>query len=55
MQVEESENLDKNDKDFINDINKSDYQIIDNLNQIPPNLFNPIPFQTKLFINFFFK
>ena len=55
MQVEENENLDKNDKDFINEINKNNYQINDNLNKIPPNVFNPIQFQTELFINFFHK
>ena len=53
MQVEENENLDKNNKDFINEINKNDYHIIDNLNQSPPNIFNLIQFQTELLINFF--
>ena len=33
MQVEENEILEKNDKDFINEINENEYQIIDNLNQ----------------------
>ena len=48
MQSEENENLDKNDKDFINEINKNDYHIIDNLNQNSPNVFNPIQFHTEL-------
>ena len=53
MQAEENENSDKNDKDFINEINKNDYHIIDNLNQSPQNVFNPIQFQTELLINLF--
>ena len=50
MEAEEYENLYKHGKDFINGINNINNLINDNLNQVPLNIFNLIPFKTELII-----
>ena len=54
MEEEQQENLNQNDKDFLNEIsNNGDNIINDNLNENAPNIYNPVTFQTEILIQFF--
>ena len=53
MEIEENENLEDNDKEFRDGLKDRNIINDDNLNENPPNAYNPSQFQTELLINYF--
>ena len=53
MEIEENENLEDNDKEFRDGLKDRNIINDDNLNENPPNVYNPSLFQTELLINYF--
>ena len=54
MEIEEVENLIENDKDFKEGIDQVNINLNnDDINEIPPTIYNPVQFQTEILINYF--
>ena len=54
MEIEEVENLIENDKDFKEGIDQGNINLNnDDINEIPPTIYNPVQFQTEILINYF--
>ena len=53
MDIEENENLKANDEEFRSGLRERNIMNNDNLNENPPNIYNPAQFQSELLINYF--
>ena len=54
MEIEEVENLIENDKDFKEGIDQVNINLNnDDINEIPPTIYNPVKFQIEILINYF--
>ena len=53
MDIEEIENLKDNDEEFRAGLGERNIMNNDNLNENPPNIYNPAQYQSELLINYF--